>query len=219
MNIWIEWFGTFASVVVAASLTMKNIKRLRVLNLVGSLAFAVYGLLISSWPVLGLNAFIVVVNLYYLYRMARAEGRAETFDVLYVDPLRDEYVRRFLETHRQDIRRFFPAFEGTDTLAGAEVCFILREALPVSLVATRRLPTGEVELLLDYAVPAYRDYKNARFFFDMASSRVVSGVGAGGVVVFVATSKVPAHASYLRRMGFREAPGTGRYRKEVSLPA
>ena len=220
MNMWIEWFGTLASVVVAASLTMKNLKRLRTLNLAGSLAFALYGFLISAWPVFGLNAFIVVVNLYYLARMRQAEARSETFDVLFVDPGRDEYARRFVETHLGDIRRFFPSFVShpeTGTLAGAEACFILREALPVSLVAFRRTAGGEVELLLDYAVPAYRDYKSARFFFDIAAARLIAAAprsGASSSPVFTAVSEVAAHTAYLRRMGFREA-GPGRFRKEV----
>lgn len=227
---WIEWFGTLASVVVAVSLTMKNIKRLRTLNLAGSLAFALYGFLISAWPVFGLNAFIVVVNVYYLARMRREEARSETFDVLFVDPVRDEYVRRFVATHLGDIRRFFPSFamgsahgeahgDGAQpgTLAGAEACFILREALPVSLVAFRRAAGGAVELLLDYAVPAYRDYKSARFFFDIAAARLLSAAprsGEASALVFTAVSEVPAHTAYLLKMGFREKE-PGRFRKDV----
>ncbi len=221
MNTWIEWFGTLASVVVAVSLTMKNIKRLRTLNLVGSLAFALYGFLISAWPVFGLNAFIVVVNLYYLARMRRAEARSETFDVLFVDPVRDEYARRFVETHLGDIRRFFPSFSAdpeSGTLAGAEACFILREALPVSLVAFRRAAGGEIELLLDYAVPAYRDYKSARFFFDIAAARIAAGSlpGVSPASVFFAASEVGAHTAYLLKMGFAETAERGRFRKEIA---
>jgi hypothetical protein len=232
---WIEWFGTLASVVVAVSLTMKNIKRLRTLNLAGSLAFALYGFLISAWPVFGLNAFIVVVNVYYLIRMRREEMRSETFDVLFVDPSRDEYVRRFVETHLGDIRRFFPSFSmgvahdvaqrdkarpevDPGTLAGAEACFILREALPVSLVAFRRAAGGEIELLLDYAVPAYRDYKSARFFFDIAAARLIAAAprsGQASALVFTAVSEVPAHTAYLLKMGFLEETERGRFRKDV----
>ena len=207
MNIWIEWFGTAASVIVAVSLTMKNIKRLRILNLVGALAFAAYGLLISSWPVFGLNAFIVLVNLYFLRAMAKEARKPETFDVLFVDPVSDDYARRFLSFHLNEILRFFPSFDNdpvTGSLRGTEACFILRGTLPVSFVAFRREGARGVAVILDYAIPAYRDMKSARFFFESAASKI-----APEGTVFTASAETGAHASYLRKLGFKEFGRTG----------
>lgn len=220
MNSWIEWFGTLASVIVALSLTMRNIKRLRILNLAGSLAFAVYGFRIAAWPVFGLNVFIVVVNAWYLYRMGTDAKKEDTFDVLFVDPAKDDYARRFLSFHRVDIARYFPSFNpdpAKGTLAGAEACFILRETLPVSLVVFRRLPNGEIALLLDYAIPAYRDLKNARFFFEKAAKRI-----APASAVFSAVAEEHVHAGYLRKMGFQEVGRSGdavHFRKNVAQEA
>lgn len=224
MDAWIEAFGLLASVVVAVSLTMRNLTRLRQINLVGSIAFAAYGLLIGSWPVFALNAFIALVNLRFLRRAALEAARPETFEILPVDPAADAHARRFLAHHLADIRRFFPSFDPDPirgTLAGAEACFILRGTLPVSLVAYRRGPPGPdgsvpVELLLDYAVPAYRDYKNARFFLDSAAPRIAAGASA----VLTAVSEAPAHAAYLRRLGFEERGSAGPVvRFEKRLPA
>lgn len=216
MNSWIEWFGTLASVVVALSLTMRNIKRLRILNLVGSLAFALYGFRIGAWPVFGLNVFIVVVNSWYLYRMAADAKKEETFEVLTVDPVKDEYARRFLSSYSADIGRYFPSFDpAPEKLAGAEACFILRETLPISLVIFRRLPNGEVALLLDYAIPAYRDIKNARFFFEKAAGRI-----AAESAVFTAVAEERVHEGYLRKMGFQVVGHSGRethFRKRVGV--
>lgn len=61
-----EMLGYLASVFVAASLTMRSLTRLRVINLIGSLLFTAYGLIISAYPVAVVNAFIVLVNIYYL---------------------------------------------------------------------------------------------------------------------------------------------------------
>ncbi len=217
MNSWIEWFGTLASVVVALSLTMRNIKRLRILNLVGSLAFAVYGFRISAWPVFGLNVFIVAVNAWYLYRMAADARKEETFDVLAVDPAANEYARRFLSFHRAEIERFFPSFDPDPASlahSGAEGCFILRETLPVSFVVFRRLANGEIALLLDYAIPAYRDLKNARFFFEKAAGKIASGSA-----VFTAVAEERVHEGYLRKMGFQVVGHSGRathFRKKAA---
>ena len=61
-----EMLGYLASVFVAASLTMCSLTRLRVINLIGALLFTAYGLIINAYPVAAVNAFIVLVNIYYL---------------------------------------------------------------------------------------------------------------------------------------------------------
>ncbi|QQO09107.1 YgjV family protein [Breznakiella homolactica] len=214
--VFVEWFGVLSSVLVAVSLTMKNIKWLRIMNLIGSFCFAVYGFCIVSFPVMILNVFTVGVNIFYLIRMQKDYRKPSVFDVIAVDPKQDEYVRRFLRFSNDDIRRFFPSYNSdpeTGTLAGAECCFILRETLPVSLVAFRREKDNEIAILLDYAVPAYRDLKNARFFFETAATSI-----APKGSVFTAAAEVPAHESYLRRIGFTEIGRTGSavlFRKEV----
>ena len=48
---WVEWFGYAASVVVAISLTMSSIIKLRWFNLTGAAMFSVYGFVIGAWPV------------------------------------------------------------------------------------------------------------------------------------------------------------------------
>jgi hypothetical protein len=66
-----ELTGYAASVLVAASLMMSNIVRLRVLNMLGALTFVVYGALIEAWPVAFMNTFIVGINIWYLVQMRR----------------------------------------------------------------------------------------------------------------------------------------------------
>lgn len=66
---FIEWVGYLASILIAASMFMKDIVKLRFINLVGSLCFVIYGIVISAYPVAITNIVIVGVNLYYLYKM------------------------------------------------------------------------------------------------------------------------------------------------------
>ncbi len=108
---WIEYFGTLASVVVAISLTMKNIRKLRIINGIGAVAFAVYGAFIGAWPVLALNAFIVVIDVWYLLRMRNND---EHFDYLEVDGLQSSYVRKFINFHLDDILGHQPDFNPED---------------------------------------------------------------------------------------------------------
>ncbi len=72
---FIEWVGYLASVLIAASMFMKDIVKLRFMNLVGSLCFVIYGIVIGAYPVAVTNIVIVVVNLYYLYKMVNEKKK------------------------------------------------------------------------------------------------------------------------------------------------
>ena len=197
-----ECIGLAGSLMVALSMTMRNIKVLRILNLAGCLFFGTYGLLFQSLSVTLLNLFTAVINIVQLVNLRIDHTRDETFDVLFRDPMADEYIRRFVEYHARDICRFFPTFDPdpeNGSLAGTECCFILRQTLPVSIVAFRRQNDDEISIVLDYAIPAYRDFRNGKFFFN----RAISQISKPGTV-FNALGEVPAHASYLHKLGFKE---------------
>lgn len=71
-TIW-EWVGYLASVVVAISLMMSNIKKLRWWNLIGAGLFVAYGLAIDAIPVALVNFFIVLIDAYYIVKIYKAE--------------------------------------------------------------------------------------------------------------------------------------------------
>jgi len=63
-----ELVGYLASLLLIVSFLMKNIRTLRLVNSLGCIGFVVYGFLLqTSWPVIITNAFIVGINIYYLY--------------------------------------------------------------------------------------------------------------------------------------------------------
>lgn len=73
MDGWIyELLGYAASLLIAISLMMRSVLRLRLINLAGSVCFTVYGLAIRAYPVAFMNTLIVLINLYYLYEMTRS---------------------------------------------------------------------------------------------------------------------------------------------------
>ncbi|MBA5763960.1 YgjV family protein [Vibrio sp. 404] len=73
----VEILGYAASIMVAISLTMKDIVKLRVLNFVGCALFTAYGLMIDSWPVVLTNGFIACVNVYFLAKMQQEKKTAK----------------------------------------------------------------------------------------------------------------------------------------------
>ncbi len=74
--IW-EWVGYLASAVVALSLMMADIKKLRWWNLLGAALFVAYGMAISAIPVALVNFFIVIIDIYYLIKIYREERQAQ----------------------------------------------------------------------------------------------------------------------------------------------
>jgi hypothetical protein len=65
---WYEWIGYMASFVVLLSFLMKDMTKLRVVNIAGCSLFIAYGISLPSVsiPIILTNAAIVVVNIYYL---------------------------------------------------------------------------------------------------------------------------------------------------------
>lgn len=65
----IEWVGYLASILIALSMFMKNIIKLRFINLIGCILFTIYGFIIKAYPVAIVNTVISFTNIYYIYKM------------------------------------------------------------------------------------------------------------------------------------------------------
>jgi hypothetical protein len=195
---WTEWLGYLASVVVAISLTMTNIRRLRWINLVGSVAFSIYGFILGLYPVMAVNAFIVGVNLFYIIRISLTK---EHFHLIPISWDSSIFLPRFIEYYLKDIRKHFPDVN-LEELRQYRSIFITRNVIPVGLFIYERKEDGIIQIHLDYEIPMYRDYESARYFF-----REFRGmVQEKGFHTYITYCQTPVHQRYLRRMKFVEDP-------------
>ena len=71
MTNFTEYIGYVASALVLVSFIMKNITYLRIINTIGCGFFILYGILLPSAPIIITNTAIVLINLYYLLKMAQ----------------------------------------------------------------------------------------------------------------------------------------------------
>lgn len=63
-----ELIGYIASFFIILSFVLKNIKSIRIINLVGCVCFVVYGIMSGMlWPIIIPNAIICFVQIYYLF--------------------------------------------------------------------------------------------------------------------------------------------------------
>jgi CDP-diglyceride synthetase len=188
----IEIIGYIGSVLVAVSLMMKSLLRLRVINLFGAAFFMAYGILLDAYPVAFLNGLIVCIDLYYLYQMWRQK---DFFTFMEVKPTSD-YLRTFVEFYKDDISGVIPnyAYHAEDSL----ICFfILRNMVPAGLFIAK-VEGNEAHIKLDYVIPNYRDFKVARFVFEENSTFFIQR----GINRFVSEGGSAFHRKYLERMGF-----------------
>ena len=65
----LDILGYVASFIVLSSFLMKDIKKLRLLNLIGCTAFIIYASQIENGlPIIITNSAIVIINAIYLYK-------------------------------------------------------------------------------------------------------------------------------------------------------
>jgi hypothetical protein len=157
MNIY-EIIGYFASFFIAISLVSVNIVRLRILNLIGCLAFLIYAFFIGSIPIGVTNGFILIVNIYHLIKLFGADTSA--FAYLEIGEDRKGQVLGFIEHFKEDIAHHFPLFHPSQLDSGfsqsGRILLALNELKTVGITfftPVEALPrTGSVEeaQILDY---------------------------------------------------------------------
>ena len=195
---FLDLFGYVGSVLVAISLMMSNIKRLRWINLIGAGVFSIYGFLIGATPVFALNGWIVLVDIYYLVRMYRFQ---DDFDMVRLSSVHTPLFELLMTRYGHDILSFFPKAQ-VEQLNDAVALLIFRNMKPVGIFAYRRLSDepATAEVLIDYVIPESRDFKTAQFLFDRHSTQL----RAESIHKLVSTSERPGHIAYLKKMGFKE---------------
>ena len=190
----LEAIGYIASVLTAVSLMMNNIWRLRWLNMLGSAMLLLYGVLVDAWPVAVVNAFIVLVDAYYIWEL---HSKKDLFSLTEVSAEDSTFLTTFLDLHGRDIKKFFPEF-ALPSLAAPHCIFILRNLTPVGLFIYEDEGNKTARIHLDYVAPPYRDLANAHFFYNQSYRTFVDA----GFREFVIRNPTPIHERYSRRLGF-----------------
>lgn len=206
---FITIFGTVASIIIAISLTMKNLKTLRVVNFIGAVMFSVYGAMIGALPVIIVNAIIAIIDIYFYIPLVR---NREKFDFIINDSETKYYSKLFLKHYKKDILRFFPDFE-EESFNKLNSAYILRDMVPALLLLYKDTEGEEIEILMDYATPQFRDFKSSSYFFEYAVHHL--NIDLTKKKYFKVRSAVEAHDKYLKKMGFEKIEDTEYFRKSI----
>lgn len=209
-----EWIGYLGSVLVAWSITLPNLHRLRQMNLLGASVFTVYGVLVEAWPVALVNGFIAIVNIWNLSQWQRKGP--EAFELVTFDS-QHPFLARFLDHFSEDISSTFPHLQSitASSFPSDATCeFVYRDMVPSGLFVYRNTSSEEREIYLDYVTPHHRDYKTAEFLYACLSERFVGS----GVKRLRTRSSQNEHADYLMKMGFQAVPEeSGEFVLDISV--
>ena len=193
---WVEGLGYLASVLCVIALGMRQVVRLRTISFVGGVVFVVYGLLISSWPVVLTNGAIALLNVWRLWQELRPTEPGEASEIAAVPiEAHHPFLDDFLRTHLSDIQRSQPEFTLDAEPEFARI--ITRHGLPAGIFLGR--PQGtELDVVLDYVTPRYRDSRSGRWLFGDGRTTFT----AAGFRRLVASPTTYEHRSYLEALGF-----------------
>lgn len=168
------------------------------LNLAGAVFMSVYGLMIESYPVAVLNMLIVVVNVYYLDKMARQRSNFDILEVMYA---REDAIDKFYTTYEKDILSVFPEMS-RDVLKESRTSLLLRN-LTIAGAFVYRKVDDEILILMDYVAPGCRDLSSIQHFYTEKGGEFK----AMGIKRLRAFSHTPYYASCLSKIGFQNVNG------------
>lgn len=69
MNVWIEVFGWIGSGLLVLSLLQGKMLRLRIINTVASVMLVAYNVLVETWPMVGMNAAVILINAWHIRKI------------------------------------------------------------------------------------------------------------------------------------------------------
>lgn len=191
---WLDVVGWGGSALLVFSLLQTRVLRFRALNLVACLILVVFNALVGVWPMVGMNAVLCGINLWFIVKLLGEAHDEAAFDVLEVGPA-DDYLRHLLRVHGEDILRFQPDFVWDPDPGHDHAFLVLKGDETVGVVVLVR--DGDVaRILLDYVTPRYRDFTPGEFVW--RRSGLLDGLGVRQVLT-------PPNmvGAYYDRVGFR----------------
>jgi hypothetical protein len=208
MDSYYQIIGYIGSFLIALSLSMKNIRLLRRINIIGAFTFATYGIIIGALPVFALNGYIVLIDIYYIYKMHNAK---EQFKMVPVLDKEHNYLQLFLDFYSDDIKKYFPKFD-RKRVKEFDCFFLLRDLRPVGLFVFEEISEKEIKIHLDYSIPDYRDFKSGKYLY----TTEVKFLKEKGYKNLITESDVPSHVKYLTNIGFtKSSPNSSLFVKEI----
>ena len=201
-HIVLEVVGWLGSALLVFSVLQTKFMRFRILNGVASFVLVLYNAVVGVWPMVGMNAVLVIIDVYFIIHL-RGDAKAEkAFTYVKADLAMRKW---FYAAHGIDLETFYPGIGGQLITAEADVLF--HQDTAIGIVAF--VCAGDsAELVADYVIPSYRDYAPGAFVYSQTGPLAAHGIRT----VSVHNPSVDV-AKYLVNMGYTESDGA--YVREI----
>ena len=185
----IEVFGYIGSFLVVVSMLMSSVVKLRLINTAGSIISLIYAFICGAFPLALMNGCLIIINVFNLFKLLKSEKQ---YDLVDSKP-EDSFVNYILNRYRDDIKTYFPGFDGKS--CGDRAYIVCCEGKPAGLLLGTEQEKGVLDVIIDYSTPEYRDCSVGTFLYDKLS--------AGGIrTLLFAQEESKIHSSYMNKMGY-----------------
>lgn len=201
--------GYLASVLLGISLMMNDDLKFRWVNAFGCLFFIIYGFMISAFPIVLTNAFLLLINVYYLVKIYRTTEDLELMEFKGDEKL----IHKFLGFYKKDIHHFFPGYVYEPNEKNIRFV-VLRDLVIANIFIAELKEDGTAVIKLNYTVPKYRDYKISAFIFNK-ENKFLSEKGVKRIVYESVANK--KYRKLLKKMNFKiiTTNGTNHFIREI----
>ncbi len=188
------YIGYLASIFLILSLSVRSDIKFRILNTFGCICFIVYGFAFNAWPVILTNTILLFINIFYLRKLYLHRENFELVEIKYNEPL----IEKFITFYKVDISTFYPSFTSA-AMEGNINFVVLRDLVIANIFSAKMLDNGDAMVLINYAIPKYRDYKVSKFLFSKKQQTLIS---KGVKRILYDTNLNEKYKTYFRVMNF-----------------
>ncbi|MCR4954498.1 MAG: YgjV family protein [Treponema sp.] len=190
----IELVGYLGSALVIVSMLMTSVIKLRIINTAGSVIFAVYAFIIHSYPTAAMQIFLIVINVWNLYKLYNTKKEYSAVKSNW----NDSFLQHFIYENKNDILNYFPnanfLFENPTDLP--DFCYIVCcDSVPAGIFIGKQTQ-NDVKVFVDYTTPKYRDCSVGKFLYSYLSCNQ-------NLTLKTECQNRP-HQQYLKKMGFTQ---------------
>ena len=137
-------------------------------------------------------------------------SKKDSFSLVNVSLKDGSYLDEFIKSYEKDILKYYPNFK-KEELTNYNCSFVLRNLNPAGLFVYEKLSEDKIKIYIDYAIPDYRDLKNAMYLY----STEFNLLKQNKISTIVAESDVEEHQKYLKNVGFNRENNSDIFIKTV----
>ncbi len=190
------YFGYLASLCLIIALLVNNDLKFRWYNTFGNIFFITYAIILQAFPVLLTNIILLCINAFYLIKVY---GKKENFDLLEFKG-DEKLAQKFLGFYQKDILAYFPDFKPGAMQKNLNFV-VIRDLVIANIFSAAVSADGDAEVLLNYTLQKYRDYKVGTFIFEREKDYLIEK-GIKRIVYLNVQNK--NHEEFLKVMGFKK---------------